>query len=90
MNRNARQQTITGTDVDDCLHSAATIHLLRRALADAPTGAPLAERWNVLQQRIRAYQARQHFIAPLHAADAWTRHMCLFIRPRSSLMATIM
>ncbi len=77
------------TDADDGLAIAASPSTVRRALVDAsPTVAP-AQRWRQLQQRIETYHMQQA-LAQRCASDVAVYYLCVFMRPRYSVLAPIM
>jgi hypothetical protein len=77
------------TDADDTVSIAVSPRAVRGALVDAsPTVAP-AQRWRQLQQRIETYHMQQAIVQQC-ASDVAAYYLCVFMRPRYSVLAPIM
>jgi len=83
------RRTVYRTDADDVVSIAASPRAVRHALADASPGVAPAQRWRQLQQRIETYHVHQA-IAQQCASDVAAYYLCVFMRPRYSILAPIM
>jgi hypothetical protein len=91
MKQHDLQRKVRRTETDDCLHTVvAPDALLRRVFTEVAPGSAPAERWSKLQQRLRSHHSFHESSAQMRAYGAMERQLCLFIRPRYSLLAPIM